>query len=135
MVFRVRLRPSRRALPAGDVLVGVEWAGLNYKDALVLAGQGNLVKAYPHVGGIDFAGRVVESRDGRYHPGQAVVLTGWRVGETRWGGFAQRARVDAGMLVPLPKRFSTRHDARHCRARRDASHQPHPGRGLPAIRR
>lgn len=96
------------ALPDGDVLVSVEWAGLNYKDALVLSGQGNLVRNYPHVGGIDFAGRVVESRDGRYHPGQAVVLTGWRVGETRWGGYAQRARVDAGMLVPLPKRFSAR---------------------------
>lgn len=101
-------RVDDSALPDGDVLVSVEWAGLNYKDALVLSGQGNLVRNYPHVGGIDFAGRVVESRDGRYHPGQAVVLTGWRVGETRWGGYAQRARVDAGMLVPLPKRFSAR---------------------------
>ncbi len=96
------------ALPEGNVLVSVEWAGLNYKDALVLSGQGNLVKTWPHVGGIDFAGRVVESRDARYHPGQAVVLTGWRVGETRWGGYAQRAKVDADMLVPLPKRFSAR---------------------------
>lgn len=96
------------ALPEGNVLVAVEWAGLNYKDALVLSGQGNLVRNYPHVGGIDFAGRVVESRDARYHPGQPVVLTGWRVGETRWGGYAQRARVEADMLVPLPKRFSTR---------------------------
>jgi acrylyl-CoA reductase (NADPH) len=96
------------ALPDGDVLVAVEWAGLNYKDALILSGQGNLVRTYPHVGGIDFAGRVVESRDPRYHPGQAVVLTGWRVGETRWGGYAQRAQVEADMLVPLPKRFSTR---------------------------
>jgi acrylyl-CoA reductase (NADPH) len=96
------------ALPDGDVLVSVEWAGLNYKDALVFSGQGNLVRTYPHVGGIDFAGRVVESRDDRYHPGQPVVLTGWRVGENRWGGYAQRARVDAGMLVPLPKPFSSR---------------------------
>lgn len=96
------------ALPAGDVLVSVEWAGLNYKDALVLSGQGNLVRHWPHVGGIDFAGRVIESRDAHYHPGQPVVLTGWRVGETRWGGYAQRARVDANMLVPLPKRFSAR---------------------------
>jgi len=96
------------ALPEGNVLVAVEWAGVNYKDALVLSGQGNLVRSYPHVGGIDFAGRVVESRDARYHPGQAVVLTGWRVGEIRWGGYAQRARVDADMLVPLPRRFSTR---------------------------
>lgn len=95
-------------LPPGNVLVAIEWAGLNYKDALCLSGLGNLVKAYPHVGGVDFAGRVVESSDARYHPGQGVVLTGWRVGETRWGGFAQRARVDADWLVPLPKRFSTR---------------------------
>lgn len=95
-------------LPAGDVLVSVEWAGLNYKDALCLTGQAGLVKAYPHVAGIDFAGRVIESSDARYHPGQAVVLTGWRVGELTWGGYAQRARVKADWLVPLPKRFSTR---------------------------
>lgn len=96
------------ALPPGNVLVAVEWTGLNYKDALILSGRGNLVKTYPHVGGIDFAGRVLESDDPRYTAGQPVVLTGWRVGETRWGGYAQRARVDAGMLVPLPKDFSTR---------------------------
>lgn len=95
-------------LPEGDVLVGIEWSGLNYKDALCLTGQGNLVKSYPHVAGIDFAGRVIESRDARYHPGQAVVLTGWRVGETRWGGFAQRARVKADWLVPLPRKISPR---------------------------
>ena len=95
-------------LPAGEVLVAIEWAGLNYKDALCLTGQGGLVKTYPHVCGIDFAGRVIESRDARYHPGQAVVLTGWRVGELTWGGYAQRARVMADWLVPLPKRFSSR---------------------------
>ncbi len=95
-------------LPAGEVLVSVEWAGLNYKDALCLTGRGGLVRTYPHVAGIDFAGRVIESRDERYHPGQAVVLTGWRVGELTWGGYAQRARVKADWLVPLPKRFSTR---------------------------
>lgn len=96
------------ALPDGDVLVAVEWAGLNYKDALCLNGMGNLVKTWPHVAGIDFAGRVVESRSGRYHPGQAVVLTGWRVGELHWGGYAQRARVKSEWLVPLPKALSTR---------------------------
>lgn len=99
---------SDAQLPAGNVLVAVEWAGLNYKDALCLTGQAGLVRTYPHVCGIDFAGRVVESSDERYHPGQAVLLTGWRVGELRWGGYAQRARVDADWLVPLPKRFSTR---------------------------
>lgn len=96
------------SLPEGEVLVGVEWAGLNYKDGLCLLGRGGLVRTYPHVAGIDFAGRVIESSDARYHPGQPVVLTGWRVGETRWGGFAQRARVKADWLVPLPPRLSTR---------------------------
>lgn len=95
-------------LPEGEVLVNVEWSSLNYKDALCLNGVGNLVRSYPNVAGIDFAGRVVESRDARYHPGQAVILTGWRVGETHWGGYAQRARVKADWLVPLPKKLSTR---------------------------
>lgn len=95
-------------LPDGEVLVAIDWSSLNYKDALCLNGLGNLVKTYPHVGGIDFAGRVVESRDARYHPGQAVILTGWRVGEIHWGGYAQRARVKADWLVPLPKKLSTR---------------------------
>jgi len=95
-------------LPEGEVLVSVEWSGLNYKDALCLNGLGNLVRTYPHIGGVDFAGRVIESHDPRYHPGQAVVLTGWRVGEIRWGGFAQHARVEADWLVPLPRKLSTR---------------------------
>lgn len=95
-------------LPPGNVLVGIEWSGFNYKDALCLTGRGNLVKSYPHVAGVDFAGRVIESDDPRYRPGQGVILTGWRVGETRWGGFAQRARVEADWLVPLPKPMSTR---------------------------
>jgi acrylyl-CoA reductase (NADPH) len=95
-------------LPEGDVLVAVEWSGLNYKDALCLSGLGNLVKTYPHVAGIDLAGRVLESNDPRYHAGQGVVLTGWRVGELHWGGYAERARVRADWLVPLPKRLSPR---------------------------
>lgn len=96
------------ALPDGNVLINVDWAGFNYKDGLVLTGQGRLVRDYPHIGGIDFAGRVVESTDARYHPGQAVISTGWRVGELHWGGFARRARVDADWLVPLPKKLSAR---------------------------
>jgi acrylyl-CoA reductase (NADPH) len=99
---------AEQQLPEGEVLVAIEWSSLNYKDALCLNGLGSLVKTYPHVGGIDFAGRVVESRDGRYHPGQAVILTGWRVGELHWGGYAQRARVKADWLVPLPRTLSTR---------------------------
>ena len=86
----------------GDVLVAVEYSSVNYKDGLCLAGKGGLVRSYPHVPGIDFAGEVVESKDSRYVPGDKVVLTGWRVGEIWWGGYAQYARVKADWLVPLP---------------------------------
>ena len=95
-------------LPDGDVTVDIEWAGLNYKDGLCLTGQGGLVRTYPHVAGIDFAGKVRDSQDYRYRVGDAVVLTGWRVGETHWGGYAERARVKADWLVPLPGTLSTR---------------------------
>ena len=95
-------------LPAGEVLVAVEWSSLNFKDALCLLGLANIVKTFPNVAGIDFAGRVIESRDARYHPGQGVILNGWRVGEGHWGGYAQRARVKADWLVPLPRKLSTR---------------------------
>jgi acrylyl-CoA reductase (NADPH) len=90
------------------VLVAVEWSSLNYKDALCINGLANVVRTFPNVAGIDFSGRVIESRDARFHPGQAVILTGWRVGEGHWGGYAQRARVKGDWLVPLPKKLSTR---------------------------
>jgi acrylyl-CoA reductase (NADPH) len=99
---------SDAMLPEGNVTVDVEWGGLNYKDGLCLTGRGGLVRAYPHVAGIDFAGTVRESQDDRYTPGQKVVLTGWRVGETHWGGYAERTRVNADWLVPLPERLSSR---------------------------
>ncbi|NGP18762.1 oxidoreductase [Devosia aurantiaca] len=95
-------------LPQGDVTVDVEWAGLNYKDGLCLTGQGGLVRNFPHVAGIDFAGTVRASDDARYAAGDKVVLTGWRVGETHWGGYSERARVKADWLVPLPTGLSTR---------------------------
>ncbi len=95
-------------LPEGTVTVDVEWAGLNYKDGLCLTGAGGLVRTYPHVAGIDFAGIVRDSQDTRYKPGDRVVLTGWRVGETHWGGYSQRARVNGDWLVPLPEGLSTR---------------------------
>lgn len=95
-------------LPEGEVTVDIDWAGLNYKDGLCLTGGGALVRAYPHVAGIDFAGSVRSSADPRYAPGDMVVLTGWRVGETHWGGYAERARVKADWLVPLPAGLSTR---------------------------
>lgn len=89
-------------LPEGDVLVRVKWSTLNYKDGMVLNGLGRLVRHYPHVPGVDFSGEVVSSSDGRYKPGDEVVLTGWRVGEAHWGGYAQLTRVKADWLVPLP---------------------------------
>jgi len=95
-------------LPAGDVLVAVDYSTLNYKDGLCLGSGGGLVRAYPHVPGIDFAGRVQASTDARYAPGDAVVLTGWRVGEAHWGGYAQMARVRADWLVPLPTGLTAR---------------------------
>ena len=95
-------------LPEGEVLVAVEYSTLNYKDGLCIGPGGGLVKAYPHVPGIDLAGTVEESADPRYSPGDKVVLTGWRVGEIRWGGYAQKARVRADWLVPLPEGLTTR---------------------------
>ncbi len=95
-------------LPEGDVTVAVEYSTLNYKDGLCIGPGAGLVRHYPHVPGIDFAGTVEASSDARYRPGDKVVLTGWRVGETHWGGYAQKARVKADWLVPLPAGLSTR---------------------------
>ena len=95
------------ALPEGDVTVAVEYSTVNYKDGLCLSPKGGgLVRNYPHVPGIDFAGTVEASDDARYKPGDKVVLTGWRVGEMHWGGYAQKARVKADWLVPLPDGLS-----------------------------
>lgn len=96
-------------LPAGDVTIAVEYSTVNYKDGLCLSPKGGgLVRAYPHVPGIDFAGTVEASADARYKPGDKVVLTGWRVGETHWGGYSQKARVKADWLVPLPDGLDSR---------------------------
>lgn len=95
-------------LPDGDVTIAVEFSTLNYKDGLCLGAGGGLVRTYPHVPGIDFAGTVETSNDERYKPGDKVVLTGWNVGESWWGGYAQKARVKADWLVPLPKGLSTK---------------------------
>ncbi len=92
------------ALPAdGEVLVAVRYSTVNYKDGLCLAGKGGLVRTYPHVPGIDLTGEVVSSSDDRYKAGDLVVLTGWRVGEVWWGGYAQFAKLRADWLVPLQK--------------------------------
>ena len=96
-------------LPAGgDVTVVVAYSTLNYKDGLCVTGMGGLVRTFPHVPGIDFAGTVEASADPRYKPGDKVILTGWRVGEVWWGGYAQKARVKADWLVPLPHGLTAR---------------------------
>ena len=95
-------------LPDGDVTVDVEWSSLNYKDGMILQGIGGLVRSYPHVPGVDLAGTVSASSDDRFAAGDRVVLTGRRVGEIHWGGYASRARVRADWLTTLPDFVSTR---------------------------
>ena len=95
-------------LPPGEVTVAVEYSTVNYKDGLCMTPGTGLVRRFPHVPGIDFAGTVTASDDPRYAPGDKVILTGWRVGENYWGGYATQARVKADWLVPLPATLSTR---------------------------
>ncbi len=99
---------SESDLPEGEVTVAVEYSTVNYKDGLCIGPGGGLVRKYPHVPGIDFAGTVESSSDDRYKPGDKVVLTGWRVGEAHWGGYSQKANVRADWLVPLPEGLDTR---------------------------
>ena len=89
-------------LPAGDVLVAVDYSSLNYKDGLAVTGKGKIVRTWPMVPGIDLAGSVLESDSADYTAGDKVVLTGWSVGEKYWGGYSQRQRVQSKWLVPLP---------------------------------
>ncbi len=98
--------PAR--LPAGDVLVNVAWSTLNYKDALAITGSMPVVRSFPMVPGIDFAGIVAESTNPAFRAGDRVVLNGWGVGETHWGGLAKQARVKGEWLVPLPAAISLR---------------------------
>ena len=89
-------------LPQGNVTVDIQWSSLNYKDALAITGKGKIIRNFPMVPGIDFAGTVHTSDDARFTPGQQVLLTGWGVGENHWGGLSERARVNGDWLVPLP---------------------------------
>lgn len=95
-------------LPTGDVTVRVEYSTLNYKDGMILQGIGRLVRQYPHVPGIDFAGTVEASASPDYKPGDPVILTSWRVGEVHWGGYAEKARVKAEWLVRRPDGLSAK---------------------------
>jgi acrylyl-CoA reductase (NADPH) len=99
---------SEADLPEGNVTVAVEYSTVNYKDGLCIGPGGGLVRNYPHVPGIDLAGTVESSDDDRYAPGDKVVLTGWRVGEAYWGGYSQKARVNADWLVHLPEGLTTK---------------------------
>ncbi|MEX0809535.1 MAG: MDR family oxidoreductase [Dongiaceae bacterium] len=89
-------------LPEGDVTIAVEYSTLNYKDGMILNGLGRLVRNYPHVPGVDFAGTVIESSHPGWTKGDEAILTGWRVGEARWGGYAGKARVKGDWLVKRP---------------------------------
>ncbi|HEM6889393.1 TPA: oxidoreductase [Providencia rettgeri] len=93
-------------LPVGDIIVDIHWSTLNYKDALAICGKAGVVRQYPMVPGIDFSGVVHHSEDPRFQVGQHVLLTGWGVGETHWGGLASQARVPAKYLTPLPENLS-----------------------------
>jgi acrylyl-CoA reductase (NADPH) len=95
-------------LPAGDVTVRVEYSTLNYKDALAISGKGPVVRQFPMIPGIDFAGTVENSNNPAYRIGDRVVLNGWGVGENHWGGLAQIARVKGEWLIPLPTEFTAR---------------------------
>lgn len=99
---------SEQDLPTGEVLVDVAYSSLNYKDGLAVTGTGKIVREFPLIPGIDFAGTVAESSDTRFRPGDAVILTGWGVGERHWGGYAQKARVKADWLVPMPAALDPR---------------------------
>ena len=99
-------------LPESEVRVEVAYSTVNYKDALAITGKSPVVRKFPMVPGIDFAGTVADSSDPRFKKGDAVILNGWGVGETHWGGLAQQARVKADWLTPLPSGL----DARQCMA-------------------
>ncbi|MEK9680506.1 MAG: MDR family oxidoreductase [Pelagibacteraceae bacterium] len=89
-------------LKHGNVLVKVDYSSLNYKDGMILKNGGKLVKEYPHIPGIDFAGTVEDSQSDKFKKGDKVILTGWRVGEIYFGGYSQYAKVQDDFLVKMP---------------------------------
>jgi len=95
-------------LKHGDVIVQVDYSGLNYKDALILKNGARLVKEFPHIPGIDFSGKVVESQNEKFKTGDEIILTGWRVGEIYYGGYSQYAKVNGDFLVKKPKELSSK---------------------------
>jgi acrylyl-CoA reductase (NADPH) len=96
------------SLPIGDVKVKVLYSTLNYKDGLAITGKGPVVRSFPMVPGIDFAGEILESSNADFKSGDMVLLNGWGVGEAHWGGLGQLARVKGDWLIPLPKGFTAK---------------------------
>ena len=99
---------EKNFLKSGDVLVKVDFSGLNFKDALILKNGARLVKEFPHIPGIDFSGKVEESQNDKFKPGDEIILTGWRVGEIFYGGYSQYAKVNGDFLVKKPKELTTK---------------------------
>ena len=95
-------------LKHGDVLVKVDYSGLNYKDALILKNGARLVKEFPHIPGVDFSGKIIESKNNNFKEGEEIILTGWRVGEIFYGGYSQYAKVNGNFLVKRPKELTSR---------------------------
>ncbi|MCB0996338.1 MAG: oxidoreductase [Acidimicrobiales bacterium] len=99
------------ALPDRDVTVAVEWSTINYKDGLAITNSSPVVRSYPMVPGIDFAGTVIADRSGRWSAGERITVNGWEIGEVHWGGLAQRAAVEPDWVTALPDAISTRQAA------------------------
>ena len=107
--FTREVKPiEKNFLKHGDVLVKVDFSGLNFKDALILKNGARLVKEFPHIPGIDFSGKVEESQNDKFKPGDEIILTGWRVGEIFYGGYSQYAKVNGDFLVKKPKEITTK---------------------------
>jgi acrylyl-CoA reductase (NADPH) len=107
--YRAELSNLEEAsLPEGDVTVKVLYSTLNYKDGLAITGKGPVVRSFPMIPGIDFAGEVMASSSPDFKVGDMVLLNGWGVGEGHWGGLSQLARVKADWLIPLPKEFTAK---------------------------
>lgn len=99
---------DEKQLPEGKVLLNIAYSSLNYKDGLAITGKGKIIRQFPMIPGIDCVASVEESSDPRYQKGDKVILTGWGIGENHWGGMAEKARVNADYLVPLPKTLTSK---------------------------
>lgn len=99
---------TNEKLPPGEVTIRVRYSGLNYKDALASRGHPGVVRTFPHVPGVDAAGEVLDSDVPEFQPGQQVIVTGFGLGAAQWGAYAERIRVPAAWVIPLPRGLSMR---------------------------